>query len=108
MNSARDFDEAIPDLRPQGDTPLRSCQLVMLRLLKIFDAICNEAGLQYWLDGGTLLGAMRHSGFIPWDDDVDVKMPIDDYHRFLALASDVLPYDIFLQTRETDPAPPGS
>jgi lipopolysaccharide cholinephosphotransferase len=108
MNSARDFDEAIPDLRPQGDTPLRSCQLVMLRLLKIFDAICNEAGLQYWLDGGTLLGAMRHSGFIPWDDDVDVKMPIDDYHRFLALASDVLPYDIFLQTRETDPAHPGS
>lgn len=108
MNPARDFDETIPDLRPQGDTPLRSCQLVMLRLLKIFSAICAEAGLKYWLDGGTLLGAVRHGGFIPWDDDVDVKMPIDDYRRFLALAPDLLPYDIFLQTKETDPAHPAS
>lgn len=104
----QDFDEIIPDLRPQGDTPLRSCQLVMLRLLKIFDAVCAEADLKYWLDGGTLLGAVRHGGFIPWDDDVDVKMPIDDYRRFLALAPDLLPYDVFLQTKETDPAHPAS
>lgn len=104
MNRARDFDEIIPDLRNEGDTSLRACQLVMLRLLKVFDAVCVEVGLRYWLDGGTLLGAVRHGGFIPWDDDVDVKMPIDDYRRFLELGADLLPYDIFLQTRETDPA----
>ncbi len=108
MKTPRDFDAAIPDLRTRGDTSLRGCQLVMLRLLKVFDAVCAEAGLRYWLDGGTLLGAVRHGGFIPWDDDVDVKMPIDDYRRFLSLAPELLPYDIFLQTRETDPAHPAS
>ena len=54
-----------PDNRLQGDTPLRQCQLVQLRLLKILDAICAEKGWRYWLDGGTLLGAVRHRGFIP-------------------------------------------
>ena len=98
------FDAEIPDLRPEGDSDLRSCQLVMLRLLRIFDRICRDAGLRYWLDSGTLLGAVRHGGFIPWDDDVDVKMPIEDYRRFLALAPAALPYDIFLQTKESDPA----
>jgi lipopolysaccharide cholinephosphotransferase len=102
----RDFDREIPDLRPEGDTDLRSCQLVMLRLLRIFDRICGEAGLRYWLDSGTLLGAIRHGGFIPWDDDVDVKMPIEDYRRFLELAPGLLPYDVFFQTRESDPAHP--
>jgi lipopolysaccharide cholinephosphotransferase len=104
MHQARDFDAIFPDRRPEGDTPLRNCQLVMLRLLKVFDAVCAEAGLRYWLDGGTLLGAVRHGGFIPWDDDVDVKMPIDDYRRFLELAPEILPYDIFLQTPQSDPA----
>jgi len=102
------YDAEFPDLRPQGDTDLRSCQLVMLRLLKIFDKVCRDAGLRYWLDSGTLLGAVRHGGFIPWDDDIDVKMPIEDYRRFLEIAPDALPYDIFLQTKETDPAHPVS
>jgi len=101
-----DFDREIPDLRPEGDTELRSCQLVMLRILKIFDRICGEAGLRYWIASGTLLGAVRHRGFIPWDDDVDVMMPLDDYRRFLELAPALLPYDLFLQTRATDPAHP--
>ena len=101
-----DFDSLFPDRRPEGDSPLRSCQLVMLRLLKIFDYICRQQNLRYWLDGGTLLGAVRHGGFIPWDDDVDVKMPIEDYRRFLGRAPTVLPYDIFLQSKETDPAHP--
>ena len=104
----RDFDGDIPDTRPEGDTELRSCQLVMLRVLKVFDKVCREAGLRYWLDSGTLLGAVRHGGFIPWDDDVDVKMPIDDYNRFLALAPEELPYDIFLQTKASDPGHPVS
>lgn len=95
--------ESPPDNRLEGDTPLRQAQLVMLRLLEAFHAICEERGLRYWLDAGTLLGALRHGGFIPWDDDVDVIMPRDDYAAFVAIAQDELPFDMFLQTPETDP-----
>lgn len=57
-----------------------------LGMLKFVDAICKREGLTYWLSGGTLLGAVRHRGFIPWDDDADLMMPRPDYERFLALA----------------------
>jgi lipopolysaccharide cholinephosphotransferase len=92
-----------PDGRAEGETPLRQAQLVMLRLLRYFDAICRKHGLRYWLDAGTLLGAARHGGFIPWDDDVDVMMPREDYDRFVSVAADELPSDIFFQTKATDP-----
>ncbi len=95
--------EDLPDDRLRGDTPLRQAQLVMLRLLKAFHVICERNGLRYWLDAGTLLGAVRHGGFIPWDDDVDVLMPKEDYDRFVALAAAELPFDMFFQTPETDP-----
>lgn len=91
-----------PDNRLSADTPLRQAQLVMLRILKIFDAICKKHNLKYWLDAGTLLGAARHGGFIPWDDDVDVIMPIDDYNSFLEIAPSEIPFDIFFQTKQTD------
>ncbi|MEI6877032.1 MAG: LicD family protein [Spirochaetota bacterium] len=93
----------LPDNRLEGDTPLRQAQLVMLRLLMAFHHICGEAGLRYWLDAGTLLGAVRHGGFIPWDDDVDVIMPREDYLRFCALAPGLLPADMFFQSQESDP-----
>ncbi|HHU57146.1 MAG TPA: LicD family protein, partial [Bacteroidales bacterium] len=64
-----DLEELIEDNRGLGTTPLRQAQLVMLRLLRITDAICKRHGLRYWLCSGTLLGAVRHGGFIPWDDD---------------------------------------
>lgn len=95
--------EQFPDNRLEGATPLRQAQLVMLRLLKIFHSICEEESLRYWLDAGTLLGAVRHGGFIPWDDDVDVLMPLKDYQRFCTLAPSRLPFDMFFQTPETDP-----
>lgn len=57
-----------------------------LGMLRFLDELCKREGLTYWLSGGTLLGAVRHQGFIPWDDDVDVMMPRPDYERFLALA----------------------
>ena len=95
-----------PDNRMQGDTPLRQCQLVQLRLLKILDAICAEKGWRYWLDGGTLLGAIRHKGFIPWDDDIDIAMPREDYEAFCREAAPLLPPDTFLATAVTDPACP--
>jgi lipopolysaccharide cholinephosphotransferase len=95
-----------PDNRQQGETPLRQCQLVQLRLLQILDAVCTAKGWRYWLDGGTLLGAVRHRAFIPWDDDVDVAMPREDYEAFCREAGPLLPPDTFLFTAETDPAYP--
>ena len=55
-----------------------------LRLLRIFDCYCRENNLRYSMGSGTLLGAVRHKGFIPWDDDIDVVMPVEDYRKFLA------------------------
>jgi lipopolysaccharide cholinephosphotransferase len=93
-----------PDNRQDGETTLRQAQLVMLRTLKIVDFICRKHGLRYWLCCGTLLGAVRHKGFIPWDDDLDISMPREDYERFLSIASEELPTDLFLQTRQTEPS----
>lgn len=91
------------DRRTEGKTVLRQSQLVQLHLLHVFDAICKEHGLEYVLDGGTLIGAMRHNGVIPWDDDIDVGMPKRDYNRFLKIAARELPRDVILQTPDTAP-----
>ena len=82
---------------------LRQAQLFMLEMLVEFDAICQKYGLQYWLDSGTLLGAVRHEGFIPWDDDIDLSMPLEDYNRFQEIGKNELSENIFLQTQKTDP-----
>lgn len=63
----------------------RQIQLVGLNMLKYLDALCREHDIRYFLSGGTLLGAIRHQGFIPWDDDVDVMMPRPDYERLMQL-----------------------
>ncbi len=74
---------------------------VELDLLLQFVKVCEENNLKYFLFGGTLLGAIRHQGFIPWDDDIDVGMPRKDYEEFLKHYNDFKePY--FLQTPETD------
>lgn len=69
---------------------LRKLQLVELEIMKAFAAFCEREGLRYYMIGGTLLGAVRHGGFIPWDDDVDLCMPRPDYERFLELAPQAL------------------
>jgi lipopolysaccharide cholinephosphotransferase len=81
---------------------LRKAQLIMLEMLIEFDLICKKYKLQYWLDSGTLLGAVRHEGFIPWDDDIDLSMPIEDYNKFIEISQSELSSDIFFQTKETD------
>jgi len=81
---------------------LREAQLIMLEMLVEFDTICKKHNLQYWLDSGTLLGAVRHQGFIPWDDDIDLSMPLEDYLKFQEIAQDELSDNIFFQTSTTD------
>ncbi len=86
----RNSDSGLSDLETAEYTiagvPLKEVQNAMLKILSRFITICEKYGLRYYLAGGTLLGAVRHSGFIPWDDDVDVIMPRKDYERFLELA----------------------
>lgn len=77
----------------------------MFRLLRTFSEICEENGLRYFVVGGTLIGAVRHRGFIPWDDDIDVSMPLDDFRKFTELARE-LPGSFALQSEETDPRYP--
>lgn len=62
---------------------LNDIQNLEKQILKEFDEYCNANGLRYWVCGGTLLGTMRHKGFIPWDDDIDVFMPWKDYQKFV-------------------------
>jgi lipopolysaccharide cholinephosphotransferase len=63
---------------------LKDLQKELLGLLKIVDRVCRENSIEYWLDYGTLLGAVRHKGFIPWDDDIDVSVPASDYNRLIS------------------------
>ncbi len=71
---------------------------VQKELLKKLDQVCREQGLRYTAIHGTLLGAIRHQGFIPWDDDVDIAMPREDYDRLLTMAPKVFAEPFFLQT----------
>ena len=69
-----------------------------VELLKIFSEICSRNNLTYYALGGTLLGAVRHEGFIPWDDDMDLGMPRADYDKFIEIAEEELPDYIYLKT----------
>ena len=94
-----------PDEREKGKTRFEQCHLVLLRMLKILDYLCNKHDIKYFLTAGTLLGAVRHKGFIPWDDDLDIGMTRDNYEKFVRYAVPELPDDIFFQTPETDVYP---
>ena len=66
---------------------LRKLQLAELEIIRVFIDICERENLRYYMIGGTMLGAIRHRGFIPWDDDVDIGMPREDYDRLFDLLS---------------------
>lgn len=85
-----------------GDA-LRRLQLVELDLLVEIRRVCDELGLTWFVDGGTCLGAVRHGGFIPWDDDIDVALPLDDYRMFCERAPELFGAEYGLYLHESTP-----
>lgn len=96
------FLNLFPDEREKGDTRLRQCQLVMIRMLKIFDFLCAKHNVKYFLIEGSLRGAILYQGFLPWDDDLDIGMTRTNYEKFIEKVVPELPEDIFFQNDETD------
>ena len=77
----------------------------MFQVLRVFKSLCEEQGLTYYLMGGSLIGAVRHQGFIPWDDDIDVSMPLEDFLKVQEL-EELLPEGIVFHSERTDPGYP--
>ncbi|HZK03807.1 MAG TPA: LicD family protein [Bacteroidaceae bacterium] len=83
-------------------TTLRVAQLRMVEILREVDRVCRKNAIPYWLDFGTLLGAIRHKGFIPWDDDVDVAILSKDYKKLIKCLNRDLDKKYFVESRSTD------
>ncbi len=81
---------------------LRRVQMTQLEIAKEVKRVCDENDIQYFLTAGSLLGAVRHQGFIPWDDDLDIGMLVEDYNKFCKIAPNSLSDKYTLQTMETD------
>lgn len=81
---------------------LERLKKIELEILGQFIDICQRNNLKYSLAFGSMIGCIRHKGFIPWDDDIDVIMPIEDYNRFLEIAQSELGNEYFLQYDKTD------
>ncbi len=94
--------EDLSHYNPEGST-LRRAQLRMLEILKVVDDICTKHGIQYTLDGGTLIGAVRHGGFIPWDDDIDINVTREDLAKLRKILPRELPSHLVYQDYFTDP-----
>ena len=82
---------------------MNELQKKQLDILKAFISVCEKHHLQYFLVGGTALGAIRHKGFIPWDDDIDVGMLREDYDKFVELQDEFKGTPYFIQTFKSDP-----
>ncbi|MBQ3074006.1 MAG: LicD family protein [Ruminococcus sp.] len=90
------------ELLKLSNDELRELQLCELEALKFFDEFCRRHDLTYYLCGGCLIGAVRHKGFIPWDDDTDVLMPRPDYEKFLELYKKENPSERFVLVNDDD------
>lgn len=86
------------DVSSENVKKMQSCQL---EILKVFKKVCDEHGITFYLAFGTALGAVRHRGFIPWDDDIDIYMRMDDISQLNAIQK-FLPSNLFVQTRDTE------
>lgn len=85
---------------------IRTLQLRLLDILAGIDRVCSQHNLHYGISCGSMIGAVRHGGFIPWDDDLDIVMPRPDYDRLIAHAGEWLPKPLELVCAENDPAYP--
>lgn len=81
---------------------MNEIQKFELNVLKDIVEFCKENDIRYYLSSGTLLGAVRHGGFIPWDDDIDMYMPVSDYKKFLKLGAKKLDKKYFIQNYKTE------
>lgn len=93
--------EDLSKYNPEGST-LRKAQLRMLDMLIEIDKICRKHKIDYWIEFGTLLGAIRHKGFIPWDDDVDICVMDKDYNHLREVLQRELPEQFVFQDTSTD------
>lgn len=84
------------------DTVLKEMQACQLKILIEFQKVCKKNDIRFYLAFGTCLGAVRHHGFIPWDDDIDLFMRIDDLNKLIGI-QDQLPSNMYLQTHEKEP-----
>ena len=82
---------------------LRRMQLLELDMIAEVDRVCNKHNINYVIYGGTLLGAIRHKGYIPWDDDADIAMLREDYNKFKKVSHEMNPDICWLQDHDTDP-----
>ena len=76
---------------------MKKAWAVMLDLLAELDRVCKKNNIKYYANGGTMLGAVRHKGFIPWDDDIDVMMFREDYDRLMEIGPKEFTYPYFFQ-----------
>lgn len=91
------------EIKTLSPEELRRMQLLMLDMLVEFDRVCRKHDIRYIITGGTLLGAVRHKGFIPWDDDADIGMLRQDYERFKKISSELNPEICWFQDHDTEP-----
>ncbi|MEJ7684894.1 MAG: LicD family protein [Segetibacter sp.] len=93
--------EDLSHYNPEGSV-MRKTQMRLLEMFDVFVDICDRHNITYWIVCGTLLGARRHGGFIPWDDDLDVAVLQRDWAKLIPILKEELPENLKLQTRETD------
>lgn len=93
------FKQNVDKIIESNDSELRKLQMVILEILKVIDKICKENNINYWIDAGTLLGAKRHGGFIPWDDDCDICMMREDYNKFQKVIKNELPEGLIFENK---------
>lgn len=96
----------VPEMTPERAEILRRLQLSLMTILSVIDDICRKNNLKYFIYGGTLLGAVRNKGIIPWDDDLDIVMYREDFEKFAKICQTQLPEGYFYQSCFNDPGYP--